>query len=624
MRIDVAKAVLLFAIVSILAWGANVARGDELVLADGGKSAYVIVVADDASPSTKHGAEELQKFLEEMTGVKLPIVSDKQPTSDKESAEKEIILGDNAHFKALNTGIDVASLGKEGYVIRTVGDRLVIVGGSVRGNMYGVYGLLEDHLGCRWFTPDCTRIPKTPKLVIGAIDDRQIPVFEYRDLYLNEGFNTEWCAHNRLNSSNASLGDQHGGCMKFGAGYFVHTFMRIMPPEEFFEEHPEYYSMIDGKRVKEVKELPAQLCCTNSEVVRIVTERVLSGIRSQPEATVFSVSQNDAYEGPNQCECPKCQALAKEEDAQIAPVLQLVNKVAEAVEKEFPDKIIETLAYEWGQKPPKTMRPRKNVVIRLCSGGCCFMHPMTKCDYPDTRAFCADIEAWSKIAPRLWVWDYTTDFPNCLLPFPNHRVVGPNIRFFAEHNVKGVFEEDTDNTPQSEMAALGGYVMAKCLWNPYYDSERAIDEFLEGYYGAAAQNIRNYIDLLYNHNAKANIHVRCMPPVSSEHLTDALLIDANRLWQQAEDSVAADATSLDRVKIARLSVDYAILERARLQREGDLPANDQALALAVERFQPFFTVLRSSAITSLVSGAPLNKDAYQNELGKVLQLNVTP
>ena len=115
-------------------------------------------------------------FLAQITGTKLPIVSDQQP-----QASKEIILGDNAHLKTLHSPIDFAALGPEGYVIRTVGDNLVIAGGQLRGNMYGVYGFLEDHLGCRWFTPDVSRIPKMQRLAIGAIDDRQVPALEYRE-----------------------------------------------------------------------------------------------------------------------------------------------------------------------------------------------------------------------------------------------------------------------------------------------------------------------------------------------------------------------------------------------------------------------------------------------------------
>ena len=169
------------------------ASAGELVLAENGKSDYRIVLADDASPSTKHGAEELQSFLEQMTGAKLPIVSDQQPLG-----EREIILGDNAHLKAVGAAVDFASLGTEGYVIRTVGERLVIAGGALRGTMYGVYGFLEDHLGCRWFAPGVSRIPKSARLALGPIDDLQVPKLEYREPYVEECFDGDWCARNRM------------------------------------------------------------------------------------------------------------------------------------------------------------------------------------------------------------------------------------------------------------------------------------------------------------------------------------------------------------------------------------------------------------------------------------------
>jgi hypothetical protein len=321
-------------------------RGEEIVLAEGGQSAYRIVVADDASPSIRHGAEELQTFLQEMTGAKLPIVSDKTA-----AGPKEIILGNNARLAALKLQIDFQPLGREGYVIRTVGPHVVIAGGDLRGTMYGVYGLLEDHLGCRWFAPGVSRIPKSKRLALPALDERKVPALEYREPFTNDCFDGDWCARNRMNSSTGRLEAKHGGKVRFGDGFFVHTFDRLVPPGKYFAQHPEYFSLVKGKRLKET----SQLCCTNEDVIRICTEGIREAMKAQPGAFVFSVSQNDWY---NFCECDKCQAIAKQEDSQIGPVLQLVNRVAEAVEKEFPDKAVETLAYQWTRRPPKQMRPR--------------------------------------------------------------------------------------------------------------------------------------------------------------------------------------------------------------------------------------------------------------------------
>ncbi len=596
---------LLFSVVS-LSFVAAVPAG-ELVLAENGNSPYRIVVAQSASPSTNYAAEELQKYLGEMSGARLPIVSDARP-----AAAREIVLGDNAHFRAMGTNLDVPSLGKEGYVIRTAGNTLVIVGGEPRGNLYGVYGLLEDHLGCRWFTPDVSRIPKTPRLAIGSLDDRQVPVLEYREPLMADCVDPAWCAHNRLNSSNAPLGAKYGGRVAFGNGYFVHTFSHLIPPEKYFKEHPEYFSLVKGKRQNGY----AQLCCTNPEVIRLCTERILEAMRQQPDATVFSVSQNDC---DKHCECPNCQALARQEGTQMAPVLNLVNHVAEAVEKEFPGKIVETLAYQWTRKAPKHMRPRPNVVIRLCPIECCFSHPLATCDSRQNRSFRADIEAWAKVAPRLWIWDYTTDFAAYLLPFPNHWVLEPNVQFFVAHNVKGIFEEDSHDTRDSELAALGGYLMAKCLWNPNYDMNRAMTEFLEGYYGKAAGPIRAYVDLIHDYAVRNNIHVMIYNRVTSRHLSDDLLLKANQLWQQAENLTADDPAVLDRVKIGRLSVDYALLERGRKYVLSQRPMSDQYHQVILARFRPYVDTLAKSHLTCLREGKRLDKDAYRKQLAKDLK-----
>ena len=308
----------------------------------------------------------------------------------------------------------------------------------------------------------------------------------------------------------------------------------LVPPEKYFATHPEYFSLVNGKR----QDGYAQLCCTNEDVIRICTEEIRAAMRAQPDATVFSVSQNDT---DKHCQCPRCQALAKQEDSQGAPVLYLVNRVAEAVQKEFPGKAVETLAYQWSRRPPKKMRPQPNVIVRLCSIECCFSHPLATCDSRANRTFRADLAAWSKVSQRLWVWDYATDFANYLLPFPNQRVRRPNIRFYVANHVKGIFEQDTYETPHSELAALGGYLTAKFLWDPDYDQDRAMNEFLAGYYGKAAGPVCQYIDLLHDKVEHENLHVHIYDPPTRPYLDDGLLRQANALWEEAEKCAAAAA-----------------------------------------------------------------------------------
>ena len=522
-------------------------------IAEDGTAQCRIVVSDAAPPSTQYAARELQHFLQEVTGAGIAIVSDKTALEPH-----DILLGSNAHLEAVTGGrIDPGAMGQEEYVLRTVGGHLVIAGGEPRGTLYGVYGLLEDHLGCRWFTPDAQRIPQQAHLSIGPLDEHIIPRLEYREPFVMDCFDGDWAARNRMNSSAARLEERHGGKVTYFG--FVHTFQGLLPPDKYFDEHPEYYSLIKGARLKE----RSQLCCTNEDVIRLVTEEVRKRMREHPECTVFSVSQNDWH---NYCECEKCTALAEAEGTQMAPVLHLVNRVAAAVAEEFPDKLVDTLAYQYTRKAPKTMRPEPNVVIRLCSIECCFAHPFVTCDSEENKSFVRDVEDWSQRCNRLWVWNYNTSFSNYLMPYPNLRVRDDNIRFYADHNVTGIFEQDVYTTLNGELSPLSGYLNAKLLWNPDYDENTAINEFLDGVYGPAAPSIRKYIDLIHDKVQKENLHMDIW--IGPEHplLTTELLEEANRLWDEAEAAVADTYPELDRVRAARLSVEFATIEHMR--REG--------------------------------------------------------
>jgi hypothetical protein len=334
-----------------------------------------------------------------------------------------------------------------------------------------------------------------------------------------------------------------------------------VPPEKYYAEHPEYYSEIDGKRIDPGQ---TQLCCTNSDVVRIATETVRQWMKESPEATVFSVSQND---WGNYCQCANCKALAEKEGSQIAPILHLVNAVADAVKDEHPDKIIDTLAYQYGRKPPTTMRPRPNVVVRLCSIECCFVHPLES--DPFNASFVTDIQGWSKQCNRLWVWDYVINYAHSIQPFPNLYVLKPNINFFIRNGVTGIYEESNYYSKGGELAELRSYIMAKTLWDPSYDTDKAIGEFLPGYYGAAAGSIHEYLTLIHRQNReKPDLHVGIYAS-PNDYLTVDVIEQAAKLFDKAEAAAAGDATLLHRVQVARLPILYSqiMLEPTSPQRK---------------------------------------------------------
>ncbi len=560
-----------------------------------GKSEYQIVIAADASASTRYAAEELQRFFEQSTQAKLPIVDDTAPQRDK-----EILIGDSTRLKQLEIKVDFDRLGEEGYVLKTAGERLVIAGSGVRGNLYGVYEVLENQLGCRWFTPTIQTIPKVERLMLPELNVERIPALEYREVMLFDTWDADWMARNRINTTQ-KLQPKHGGAVQFVKGFYVHTFKDLVPADKYFATHPEYFSEVDGKRTTD------QLCPTNEAVHQIVIAEVKKAIANHPEGRVISVSQND---NKVYCQCAKCAEIDAAEGSHAGQVLFLVNIVAEAIAKDHPNHAVETLAYEWSRTPPKNMKPRDNVIIRLSTIRASFSEPLET--QPRGRAFSRDLEGWGKICKRVWIWDYTTYFSYYLLPFPNYRVLDDNIQYFIKNNVRGIVEQNNWQSPGSELAGLKGYLLARFLWDPQYGEAKATTEFLTGVYGPAAPHIQAYLDVLASKVADERIPMPIYGSRTPAYLTLDVLKTCDAHYDRAVAAVAESPELLARVEQARLSHDYAYIEHFRWKpqgmvtyegdpRRGKVIGIDPAYKARIDRF---LAVSKRAGITHIREGEP--------------------
>ncbi len=531
---------------------ASIADAQPLMLAARGQSAaYTIVRPANASPSQIYAAAELQKFTEQMTGVKLPIVADNAPLP-----KRAILLGDTRHSAAILRGATaIKDLGDDGFRLKTCPPHLLILGGPVRGTLYGVYETLERFGGCRWYTTWHSVIPDCAEFTIPELDETQKPAFAMRTSFWFDILNGDLAARNKLNSESHGLKAKHGGAIRFCKGHFVHTFQGLVPPAEFFDKHPEYFSEINGKRIKD----NAQLCLTNPDVVKLVTARVLENIRKDPTANLCSVSQNDCL---NFCTCPACKAIDTREGSKSGTMIAFVNQVAEAVEKEFPNVWIETLAYNMTRKPPKTVRPHRNVVVRLCSIECEFSKPLDRSDFGENRKFVEEIRQWSAMNDKLSIWDYTTDFRDYLGPFPNVLALQGNLKFFRANHVVGVFEEGAYQGRHADFAELKAWLLAKWLWNPDLPAESLLDDFFKGYYGAAAPLVRKYFDEIHAYYQNPGVNLGIYDNVLREGpIPHAFYASAVDLWRQAEAAVKDSPAHSYNVRMGAIPALYAHLER---------------------------------------------------------------
>lgn len=517
-------------------------RKDFKLFSDG-KSDYRIALGSNASTSEQWAAKELQHWMKEISGAELPI----QQLNDPHKGS-QIVIGYNDFIKE-KTGVAEPANLDESFRYCNKGSDIIIYGGKVRGSMYGVMSFLENELGCRWYTPGVSIIPKRNELSFNWLDHSEKPGIRVRNDFYFEAFDPIWAARNRMNGTLgfSAARQQPGGVESY---WSVHTFYPLMPPEEFYKKHPEYYSLIDGKRIYE----RAQLCLTNPDVLKIIIERIKKQMRENPEYLIYDVSQNDWR---NPCQCDNCQAIANKEEAESGPMIWFVNQVAESVEKEFPDKFIGTLAYQYTRTPPKSIRPHNNVVVRLCSIECCFAHDFKSC--PENKSFLTDLKTWSSLAPHLYIWDYVVNFSHYVMPYPNFKVLQPNIQTLRENNSIGIMEQAAYQSRGGEFSELKSYLISRLLWNPDCNTEKVINDFIYGYYGRSGALIRQYFDLLQGRvTPTTHIHLGLSP--DDELFSDDFVKEAYTIFEEAA-KVADNDEVLRRVEMASLPVLYLKCKR---------------------------------------------------------------
>jgi len=523
------------------------------------KSPPSVVISPGATAQEKLASQELVNHLSHMLSVPCQVESTQSPKTGS------IVVG------LASKWMPQAKLGQEDVLLKTQGGRLYLLGGGPRGVIYAVNRFLHRH-GVRWWAPWAAEIPKKGRIEIKSLDVIESPRFESRDPFWFHAFDREWARRNGSNSMHSRLTEEDGGKITYSG--FVHTFYPLVPPEKHFKDHPDWYSEFGGVRKGEW----AQLCTTNPELRKFLVEQVKDRLKQDPTARIISVSQNDWY---NACSCPNCKAVDDQQGSHAGTMIELANYVADAIKDEFPLVAVDTLAYQYTRKAPKDIKPRSNVIVRLCSIECDFSKPLTD---PANASFAQDIKDWSRLTQRLYVWNYVTNFPNYMMPFPNWDVIGPDQRFFAENGVRGLFEQGAYQSFGSSMAEMHAWVQAQLLWNPFQDEMALRREFLTGYYGAASGPILKYMDLLARAAKPHPMNIWVGP--GAPFFDAKTVLEAEKLWSNAEQAVKNDPAKLWRAKIGHLAIRYVILSRwnglraeaLRLGLKWSLPDSRKAVA----------------------------------------------
>ena len=524
---------------------ATMQSAGEIVLASRGHPAdFTIVVRAEATECERYAAAELRDFLKRQTDVELPIVDDSAPL-----AKHAVILGKTKYSKELCDD----NLGDEGFRLVARPPHLFVVGASGRGPLYGVYELLERFGGCAWYSTRFEVVPQLEKFSVPSeLDETQRPAFELRTQNGNGLRNHQrFAARNKMNleSFGPELGDNRfrfdpvlGKC---------HTFEALMPSARWFNDHPEYFAEIDGRRTG----FKTQLCLTNPDVRRICTEETLKRVaESYPKGIrYYGVSQNDWN---TFCRCKECAAVDRREKSHSGTLIEFVNHIAEAVERQYPEAVIQTLAYTYTRRPPATLVPRRNVQICLCTIECDFAKPIAGSRSIENRWTAHSLRKWGSYPSSLGIWDYSIDFACYLHPWPNLKSLRPNMQFYRECGVSQMLVQNDGAGINDIWTDLRVWLTAKWMWNPDLDEETLFQRAFRDCFGPAAADVRRAFDELHTcPRDTKRFPMGCFERVRSLGLSNTHIdIAAAHLAKAAE--LAEGTLYAENVLRARLPVDF--------------------------------------------------------------------
>jgi len=289
------------------------------------------------------------------------------------------------------------------------------------------------------------------------------------------------------------------------------------------------------------------------------------------DVTIVSISQPD---GLGYCHCDNCNAVVAEEGSYSGQILRFVNSVADDLAVEFPDLMIDTLAYHYSRSAPLLTVPRNNVIIRFVvayedppppsSNEISYSVPVNDSRNMDCYN---DLVAWSQIANHLHVYEYGTCFQDPFVPFPNLRTIGTNLQLYANLGVTGVFEEGWSTKLGTELAELRAWVLAKLMWNPSLDAQSLIEQFCNGYYGPAGPHILAYLNVMHNAVESSGDWLGQGTNYNASYLTFDTLYSSWTHLAAAEAAVQDDPELLRRVRVAQLPVMYVFMMRWYEMRE---------------------------------------------------------
>ncbi|NCO35740.1 MAG: hypothetical protein AUJ92_05885 [Armatimonadetes bacterium CG2_30_59_28] len=557
---------------SFLISASIVASAEDYALVTDGKATSCIVLPDNAGPVEKYAASELAFFLQRVSGAAVHIV---------DSTTKglcNVYLGTTeAKTVPRSAAIDkaVSQLQDDGFFIAADAKRIRVIGRKPVGVLYGVYHLLKAYAGMRWFYPgaDGEHCPRKTTITVPKQVTVSNPSFQHREIgFICANVNSktvdtrDWMARNGIAIQTGKhiyrmlqLELEKRGAESHDGG---HCFSYLLS-DDLFTEHPEYFPLIDGKRVPQ--EWRRQPCTSNPAVAEIMAEGIREVLDALPTGGSYLIGNND---DTRWCQCDNCTRLDPPEEKQKGFVstryYTFINQIADKVYATHPGADLWAWAYQNYRMPPTGVVPDKRLSVEACVHHRCYRHSLADETCAANDMFREMLTGWRKLGLPVKSREYNECLPGDPAYVPFERVYCEDLKYYYRLGMSGFRipipppdgtfgptwnNRRTLNAWYSHWQAL--YLAALLGWDINTKYAEAIEDMGSKYYGPAWPAMQQYRELLVQTYETTPGHIiygtpdmmmgKCLerPGVQSR---------LNSLLTQAEKAAARDELVLKRVR----------------------------------------------------------------------------
>ena len=462
----------------------------------------VIVHPDTMKGWDKDAVGDMKTALEKMTGKTYTV----QPESKAPASGVKIYIGNTQ--AAAKAGIDPEKMESQQFRMKAGDGKVFLIGGSPTGTSYAVSTFLQTQFGVYWLAGDCQVYPKNADPKVKDLDKTQKPDVTDRFVYsrLDRSFEPKtqekWHTYHRINRMYWPTADRIKPNTRISPVLqYCHSFYKLVPPEKYFKDHPEYYSMrFNGQRDWHGR---GGLCLSNKEVWDVTLKELTALIRNDRKKnpktppTVYTVAPQDSPER-YLCHCPECKKRVDQDGSYFVLLSEFVNYLAREVRKISPDIWIGTAINLRSDNPDVNFKLENNVIFVHAdrSSHSNFFYPLSD---PMNREGYEYIKKWGSKVPVLGLWDYYW-LPGNDQPVVAVDAIIGDCRLFREINLFSIFKESEFhfgkyNTFLS-FHQLQNFLELQLLFDAAQDPEKLINDFMDGYYGAAAPEMKEYLALL--------------------------------------------------------------------------------------------------------------------------------